>query len=213
MTTALILQQDHPKAHGLAKKLGLELVISPAYELRWGKALFVGPGVCVPWEMLEYGFHFLERWDAAAPLWRYGVLATNLGSKEERQRTQKICLDVRLMTLESGLLFVKNNPAGQQLLAAWRKECRPGWDQRLAFLRALHLVKPIFCTLPRSWLADEQARAQQNNRTQRSIMVSLPQALTRVEIAPGRFVKCRVGEEEKVKRHYQRLMQRRTGGE
>jgi hypothetical protein len=209
MSAGIILKKDNPKAASMARKLKLELAVAPDYPLPWDKVLFIAPGVCVPWEMLEYGFHFLERWDAAAPLWRYGVLAQDLGTKEQRAHTQAATLDLRLLTYEPGLLFVRNNAAGQDLVAYWRKACRPGWDERLAFLHALHLVKPRFCALPRSWLADEQQRAQADARTQRSVMISLPQILVKVEISPGRFVKCRPGDEEKTKRHYQHLMNRR----
>jgi len=37
--------------------------------------------------------------------------------------------------------------------------------------------------------------------------------LVRVEIAPGRFVKCHAGDEEKVKEHFASLQQRGRGAE
>lgn len=209
MSAGIVLKAANPKAGSLARKQHLELAVDPGWPMQWDKVLFIGPGVCVPWEMLEYGYHFLERWDAAAPLWRYGVLAADLGGKDERKRTAECCIDLRLLTYEPGLLFVRNNEAGAALVKAWRAECRTGWDERLAFLRALHIVKPKFCALPRSWLADEQARSLQDARTQRSVMLSVPQVLTKVEISPGRFVRCRPGDEENVRRHYQSLMRRR----
>jgi hypothetical protein len=210
MSAGIVLKQDNPKARSLARKQQLEITVDPGYPLPWDKVLYIGPGVCVPWEMLAYGFHFLERWDAAAPLWRYGVLAQDLGTKEQRAHVQAATLDLRLLTYEPGLLFVRNNAAGQDLVTYWRKACRPGWDERLAFLYALHLVKPRLCALPRSWLADEQQRAQADARTQKSVMISLPQILVQVEVRPGVSVKCRPGDEEKVKRHYQKLMNRRA---
>lgn len=209
MSAGIILKADNPVAHSKARKLGVEVAIAPGWELPWPHVLFLSPGIrTVPWALLSAGFRFLKRWDAAAPL--VGALAAETGTPAERKRTEAVTHDLRILVYEPGLLFVRDSPAGRALVETWRAECADGGDERLAFLRALHIVKPHFCVLPRSWLADEQARAQADARAHRSVMVSLPQVLVKVELSPGRFVKCRPGEEEKVKRHYQTLMQRRA---
>jgi hypothetical protein len=194
-----------------ARKLRLEVRKGGNWSPPFGKTLFLGGDYTVPWDLLPSGFHFLQRWDAAAPLWRYGVLAADVGTDAERKRTKKLTLDLRIPLYEPALLFVQANETGRALMKAWRAECRPGWDERLAFLRALHMVKPRFCALPRSWLAEEERRAKQDAVTDRNVRRVL-KPLVRVEIAPGRFVKCHAGDEEKVKKHFASL-QRGRGAE
>jgi len=193
-----------------AGKLHLEVRQGGNWSLPWERTLFVTGEYTIPWDLVPSGFHFLQRWDAAAPLWRYGVLAEDIGSEGERKRTIKWTLDLRLLVYEPGLLFVQANDAGRALMKAWRAECQPGNDERLAFLRALHMVKPRFCALPRSWLAEEERRAKQDAVTDRNIRKTVRRLVT-VEISPGRFVKCHAGDEEKVKAYYAALQEGRAG--
>jgi len=197
------------KISASARRLGLQLRQGRKWKPGWERTLFVSGEYQVPWDLLPAGFHFLKRWDAAAPLWRYGVLAADVGTKGERQRTAKLTLDLRIPLYEPGLLFIRSTEAGLALLETWRAECRRGDDVRLAFLRALHIVKPRFCALPRSWLAEEAQRAQQDARTDKNMRGTV-RRLVRVEIAPGRFVKCHAGDEEKVKERFTRLQRGRN---
>ena len=197
------------KISASARRLGLQLRQGRKWKSAWERPVFVSGEYQVPWALLPAGFHFLKRWDAAAPRWRYGVLATDVGTKGERQRTAKLTLDLRIPLYEPGLLFVRSTDAGRALLETWRAECRRGDDERLAFLRALHIVKPRFCALPRSWLAEEAQRAQQDARTDKNMRGTV-RRLVRVEIAPGRFVKCHAGDEEKVKERFTRLQRGRN---
>jgi len=196
------------KISSRARRLGLQLRQGRKWKPGWERTLFVSGEYEVPWDLLPSGFHFLQRWDAAAPLWRYGVLAEDVGTPGERTRTKKMTLDLRILLYEPGLLFIRNSEAGLALLETWRAECRRGSDERLAFLRALHIVKPKFCALPRSWLAEEAQRAQQDARTDKNVRDTL-KPLVRVEIAPGRFVKCHAGDEERVKARFERLQRGR----
>lgn len=198
------------KISARARRLGLQLRQGRKWEPAWDRTLFVSGEYQVPWDLLTSGFHFLRRWDAAAPLWRYGVLAIDVGTKAERERTGKLTLDLRILLYEPGLLFVRSSKAGLALLETWRAECKKGKDERLAFLRALHIVKPKFCALPRSWLAEEAQRARQDARTEKNARDTL-KPLVRVEISPGRFVKCRAGDEEKVRERFERQRGRGAG--
>ena len=198
------------KISASARRLGLQLRQGRKWKPSWERTLFVSGKYQVPWDLLPSGFHFLKRWDAAAPLWRYGVLAADVGTPAEQKRTAKLTLDLRIPLYEPGLLFVRSTKAGLALLETWRAECRRGDDERLAFLRALHIVKPKFCALPRSWLAEEEQRAKQDARTDKNVRETL-KPLVRVEIAPGRFVKCHAGDEKKVKEHFASLQQRDRG--
>ena len=212
MNGIVVLRRGAKISTSNARKLQLKVRKGGNWALVFERTLFLSGNYTVPWDLLPSGFHFLQRWDAAAPLWRYGVLAADVGTDAERKRTIKLALDLRVPLYEPALLFVQANETGRALMKAWRAECRPGDDERLAFLRALHIVKPRFCALPRSWLAEEERRAKQDAATDRNVR-KVVKPLVRVELAPGRFVKCHAGDEERVKTHYAALQRGRGAGE
>jgi len=88
----------------------------------------------------------------------------------------------------------------------WQREMRavPGGDMRLAFVRALYIVKPLVLALPNSWLA----RPSQGRRVN-SLAHAGAMPLTRVEVMPGRFVRCRIGDEEAVRAEFAKRQKRR----
>ena len=228
MTDILVISQADKQTHLQAKKAGLTVIEAeetpaeqtpaeqtpggqalsgqalPAYD----KALFVAAGMQIPWHLVEYGLHFIERWDAAAPLWRYGILAKDVGSEGERKATEQIVRDLRVPLYACELLFVKGSEAGRQLVATWEEERARSFgvpqgkssEPRLAFLRALYRVKPIFCALPRSWMGESfswRASVWQPPRG-RSFGVPQDKQLVRVQIAPGVYVRCYPGHEQEV---------------
>ena len=202
MSAGIILRAPDKVAEARAKKLQVGIIEAKDWTLRFDKNLFITPGTCVPWDQVPAGFGFLDKWDAAAPLWRYGAMATDLGTPDERKRTQAITRDLRLLVYSHELLFVRDSELGRALVAAWLGECQGG-EPRLAFLRALYLVKPRFCALPRSWLADLEQRSHSDEvalRMQRDSRGGAP--LIQVEIAPGRFVRCYADDKEKVLAQY-----------
>lgn len=186
-----------------AKTAGLKLERSETYSIPFDKTLIVRSGTRVPWDLLPAAWHFVERWDAAIPLWRYGVTAADVGTAEERQVTQAVIRDLRVLLHSVELLFVRRSKTGVRLVEVWQSE---GGDQRLAFLRALYQVKPRLCVLPTSWLAKIQQRSQQTlhgfRRHPRSPNAGRP--LVTVELEPGRLVKCHAGDEEKVLAQFER---------
>ena len=202
----MVLRTGDPQAAGKARGMGLAVEMTVEWGIPWPQTVIVSAGATIPWDLLDAGLHFVERWDAAAPMWRYGVLAADVGTAAERERTEAACLDLRVPLFEPALLFVRGSEAGRELLRVWREECAPGYDERLAFLRALHLVKPRFCALPRSWLPGLEAQAQ---RAAPRAARSAGAGLVRVEIAPGRFVRCHAGDEDKTRAIWaKRLMTR-----
>ena len=210
--TGLVLRAPDGTATLRAKKAGLALAITDSWDLPYGRTLFAAPGTIIPWDLIPAGMHFLERWDVAAPLWRYGVLAKDQGTPSDQKRTEAVIRDLRVLLYAHELLFVRDSPDGRRFLETWRAECGDGngtgSDERLAFLRALYLVKPLFCALPRSWLADLQKRAEQDARTARSRAMSHQQVMVRVQIGPNVFVSCPEGQEEKTKERFARMRER-----
>jgi hypothetical protein len=177
----------------------------PQDKLPFDKNLIVQAGTRVPWDLLPAAWHFLERWDAAVPLWRYGVTAADVGSDQERRLTKKVVRDLRVLLHSTELVFVRRNQAGQELVSAWREEQKVGKNPRLAFLRAFYRVKPRLCVLPTSWMAEIRQRERQEavaHRGRQSPNAGRPLVL--VELGPGRFVKCHKGDEERVREHFAR---------
>ncbi len=216
MNTVVIRQPDKA-IQGRGQKFGYQTVVTDNWDLPSEKVLFVAKGEAVPWNLLAAGWYFLDKWEVAAPLWRYGVLAADVGTPAEQKITQAVTLDLRMLLYAHELLFVKNCDGARAFISAWLEECERGPEKRLAFLRALHRVKPIFCALPHSWLIEEAQRVAQDAR---SGLVSKeylirgdalsevrpshqPKGLVRVDIGNGRQVLCWPGEEEMVRARYQ----------
>jgi len=211
MSSGIVLRQDNPVARSKAAKCGVAVAVRTDWALPWQRTLFIAPNTCVPWDLLAVGFDFLARWDVAAPFWRTGVLATNVGTPAERERTARIMHDLRVPVYSHELLFVSNNQAGQALVSTWRAECAQG-DERLAFLRALYIVKPTFCVLPRLWLADLAQRTHSDEMARSRTRERRGEPLIRVEVAPGRYVQCHARDKEQVLARFQRMGQGRRHG-
>jgi hypothetical protein len=194
----IVLSGPDKTIEAQARNKGLGIVVDPSLPLAFDKTLFVEPGTEIPWDLLPAAWHFLERWDAAVPLWRYGKTAADLGSKEERAQTQAVIRDLRVLVHSVELLFVRNNEDGQALMAAYREELGENGDKRLSFLRALYLVKPRLCVLPVTWLAKVAARSKQDAIATRGRGRPKGARLVEVEVGPGRFVKCNPGDEDAV---------------
>lgn len=183
-----------------ARAAGLKVVVSDGYVIPFEKTLFVEAGTRVPFDLLPAAWHFLERWDAAVPLWRYGETAASTGSASERELTRAVVRDLRVLLHSVELLFVNGRSAGGcDLVARWADECERGPDKRLAFLRAVYQVKPRLCVLPTSWLAEVRDYGRQIVARGRVRPANAGQPLVTVELEPGRLVKCHAGDEERVR--------------
>lgn len=102
---------------------------------------------------LMQGYNLLKRWQVAVPLWDYDVLARDVGSDEERVHTETVIRDLRVPLRDTRLVFVRRCPDTRRLVETWHAERArfPGGEDKLAFLRALYLVKPLVCDLPTVW--------------------------------------------------------------
>jgi hypothetical protein len=199
----LVVGKEDMSPYSRAKSKGLELAQTDQASIYFDKTLIVAYGTRVPWDLLPAAWHFLDKWDAAVPLWRYGITAKDVGDDKERKLTKEVIGDLRVPLHSCELLFVRRSELGTELIETWLQEIKEGGDKRLAFLRALHLVKPFLCVLPASWLADvREYDRQATRRTHAARGTGVP--LVSVEIAPGQFVKCHQGDEDKVIAHFSR---------
>lgn len=211
MNAGIVIRKEDAVARSKAAKLKLDVRVShDDWAIPWEHTLFIAKDTCVPWDLVSAGFCFLERWDCAAPLWRYGATAGTVGTPAEQKRTQEICRDVRLLLYTPELLFVRNSEVGRALIETWLEECKHGNEKLLAFLRALYRVKPRFCALPRSWLANLEQRARSDMIAMQSIRRHNHEPIVQVEISPGHFVRCRESEKDKILEQYRQLKARQN---
>lgn len=205
MTRGIYLRGKDEVIESRAKAAGLKVVVGDALDVPFERTLIVEPGTRVPWDLLPAAWSFLLRWDAAVPLWRYGVLAQDVGTAAEREATRAVVRDLRVLVHATELLFVRQSEGGCALVEAWRAELAGGGDRQLAFLRAYYRVKPRLCVLPVTWLAEVRAASSQAMRRRsgaRSPNAANP--LVKVELEPGRFVKCHAGDEARVREAFER---------
>ena len=203
----IVLSAEDATIIARARRFKLQVLVDQERPLAFEKTLFAEPGVMVPWDLLPAAWNFLVRWDAAIPLWRYGMTANDVGTKEEREATRAIVRDLRVLLHSWELLFVRKNEAGSALIETWKREFSGGGDKRLAFLRALYQVKPRLCVLPTSWLANIRTDSKQVVSRGRVIPAhNKGKPLVMIELAKGRFVKCRPGDEEKVREQFKKQL-------
>lgn len=207
MSKGIVLFGPDEVIESRAKKAGLKVEVSSSFELPFDKTLFVAFDTRVPWDLLPSAWHFLERWDAAVPLWRYGETAESVLltlSATERKLTKDVVRDLRVPLYAVELIFVRKNEAGVELMETYQEECGRGDMGRVAFLRAFYRVKPRLCVLPRSWLAEVRGYDARQRPRMRQRPISAGKPLVTVELEPGRFVKCHEGDEERVRADFER---------
>lgn len=205
----LVLRASDSTLEAQANAHKLPVTVDAGLPFAYDMTLFVEPGTQIPWKLLPAAWHFLERWDAAAPLWRYGTNASEIGTSAERKQTAALVRDLRVPLHCWELLFARKNEAGQALIATWKEEIAGGGEKRLGFLRALYRVKPRCCVLPQSWMAEVGEQAGSAARL--TMRRSKAGPLIRVEISPGRFVQCRPEDEEKVREQFAKGRRGRRG--
>ena len=199
LSKGIVLIDANAEIEQQAKRRGIAVTIADDWPIAYDRTLFISPNTKVPWELLDAGFNLLARWDVAVPLGVYGTLARDVGGDTERQATERRMRDLRMLLYDTSLLFAQRNETAQELLSLWRDECINGADERLAFVRAMYQVKPRLCPLPRVWLMDVAAVAAARQKKRRRSGSSL----IRVEVAPGRYVRCNPADVEKVKKQHQ----------
>lgn len=211
----VVLLGDDAQVAAQAKAHKLPVLVRDEPSVPWPMTLIVTAGTRVPWDLLPAAWRFLERWDAAVPLWRYGETAEDVGRAAERKRTQAVIRDLRVLLYSHELLFVRKNAVGETLVATWVEEMEGASEPRLAFLRAVYRIKPRLCVLPRTWLAEiaEQAR-QATMRTSRlrHQRNTAGEPMVQIEVAPGVTVQCRESEEAAMRERWAKRLARRHEG-
>lgn len=126
----------------------IRAVESDRPRLEYPLTLLWHPQALLRHELLPVGFSLLKTWQVVCPLWDYETLACQVGSEEERERTKAVVKDLRVPLYDTNLIYVKRCGDTERLIDQWNAE---EGDEKLAFLRALYMVKPLILAVPITW--------------------------------------------------------------
>lgn len=164
----VVLTSESETAAARLCEMGLQVISGGASEVvPFERTLLWDPAAPLRLDLIPNGFHLITRfaWQIAAPIWSYEQLARDIGSAEDRARTEAVIRDLRVPVYDCRVLFLRRCAEVEQLLEAWREECQlpeadgreheaSGRDDalRLACMRALYRVRPLICALPVTWV-------------------------------------------------------------
>jgi hypothetical protein len=167
------------------------------------------------------GFELLDLgWDMAIACHKKEVAAEQWANCNERQASAKIIGSPLVLYHNSGMIFWRKNERTDELFDLWYEEWMKyqHWDEQIALLRALFRSKVAYMNLPLSWNSNIRKEAfilhhwfgegYARTELKRKKTISTtphrrdPRPMVRVEIAPGRWVRCYKGDEEIVKERH-----------
>lgn len=179
------------------------------YEISpWEKTLYVDADTYFQRPPAE-GFQLLSAWDMAIAETETRTLAEGIAGREECEATAAEFGSGLLLYHNSGMIFWRRNQRTKVFFERWSEEWRrfQGWDEQVALLRALLRTDVLFHTLPYTWnhsvlaecyllthwfgAGDARFDMQQRLREVRQATRQAQSPMMRIELAPGRFVKCR----------------------
>lgn len=175
------------------------------------------------------GFDMLARWDVVVAEAEIRSLAVVFpDNTTEASDTARWLGTPHILYHNSGMIFWRRNESTLRLFELWSEEWQKyrGWDEQVALLRALLLSDVLFLNVPFTWncrgpqqsflvyhrFASKAARKFSNFRANggaRGVPMVQAVQFVQVEVTPGRFVKARLGEEDKVREHFRALLRER----
>lgn len=174
----------------------------------------------------DIGFDLLDRWDVViAEAETRSLQMTFRDNRNEACKTATWLKTPHILYHNSGMIFWRKNETTDRLFELWKREWEKykGWDEQIALLRALLLSKALFLNVPFTWncrgpqgaymlyhrFASRAARKHRGatiivRHGRRGFPMTPSEPLVQVELEPGRFVKCRRGDEQRVIEFFQR---------
>jgi hypothetical protein len=142
---------DNAKAYVNKNVISDVEVVSAELSLPFSRTL-LWDGLChLRLDLVPAGFFRLTTgWQVAAPVYSYKRLAKDFGDDDDRERTKAVVRDLRVPVYDPRTVYVRRCGDTERFMDVWRDE--RGGDDRLAFLRALYIVKPTICALPPTWI-------------------------------------------------------------
>ena len=173
------------------------------------------------------GFALLDRWDFVVAEAETRSLATiHPSNRQEPEETAAWIGTPHILYHNSGMFFWRRSEQVLALFDLWHEEWLryQGWDEQVALLRAILKSDALCLNVPFTWncrwaetayfvyhrFASKAARKYkgiyrgETVAGRRFAPAEPPAPLVTVELEPGRFVKCRAGDEDRVREHYQK---------
>jgi len=161
-----------------------------------------------------FGFDLLDRWDMIVVEADERSLLTVLPeNRPEVSQTIAELGTAQILYHNSGVFFWRRNAVTVRLFELWSEEWLRFhmWDEQVALLRALMRSEALFLNVPYTWNCRDMKKTfmvfhrfgsmavRQFRGSKGAVARGLPMGrpLVEVELAPGRFVKVHVGDEEK----------------
>lgn len=167
------------------------------------------------------GFKLLDRWDVALAETQTRNLGEGIAGKKECAVTAEALGSRLLLYHNSGMIFWRKNERTKALFELWSGEWLRfgGWDEQVAFLRALVRSEAIYLTLPYTWnhsglnecymlshwFGAGDARVDMKQRVRQLTSAKpkpKPTPLIKIEIRSGQFVQCRPEQEAEVRKTF-----------
>ncbi len=167
----------------------------------------------------DVAFGMLERWDLVVAETETRSLLNSIAGRKETQWTAQWLGTPHLAYHNSGMLIWRRNAATARLFELWSEEWKrfQNWDEQVALLRALLRSEALYLTVPHTWNCREGKRTtflhhRFGTRSARKLdprrrpprpatrrVAHVERGFIRFEFAPGRFVRCKPGDEERMR--------------
>jgi hypothetical protein len=173
----------------------------------------------------KIGFDLLDRFDVVVAETETRSLVEGIAGVKESRGTSAWLGTPHILYHNSGMIFWRKNAKTNKLFELWASEWKvyAGWDEQVALLRALLKSEVTYLTVPHTWncysekeshilhhwFGGGQARINGKRRSGALQPARETRKMVKIEIRPGRFVRCYEGDEEKVKKFHNNLMEGR----
>jgi len=175
----------------------------------------------------DIGFSLLKNADVIIAETQTRTIVDTVAGDKESKYTCKLFNNTIMLYHNSGMIFWKKNEVTNKLFDLWSEEWLrfENWDEQVALLRALLLSDAVFTTVPYTWNCRQgrevffvhhwfgtgTARTKNPKPARiRNIHPRSGEKMIKVEVSPGRFVKCFSGDEDKIIQKFR--TGRRTNG-
>lgn len=127
-------------------------------ELPFKRTLLWSPDLALTERQATLGFSRIEEaprgdgWEIAVMLQGNRMLASQIGSVLEQEKTTAAVGDLRLPVYDVNALWIRNTANSRRVMKAWKAELEESTDEAHSFLRAIYTSPVLLCTLPHQWL-------------------------------------------------------------
>jgi hypothetical protein len=150
----LVLAGNAPlglEEYGIRVAHGDRLALPAERVLLWTGATLTAEAVALGLSRLEATPDTLA-WEMAAMLKGDRLLARDVGTQIERDKTLDLVGTLELPVYDTRAVWVRDTDATREVIQLWQDELDAGADPTHAFLRSIYTRRVLLCTLPANWI-------------------------------------------------------------